>query len=393
MALPNVKIILGNGNLKQVAATDDGISGLIMTGTAVAGKLELNKAYMLGSMRDLQSLGVTAENNPLAYKDVAAFYAQAGEGSELYILVVSEATTLTQMCSIGEDSPLRKLINASSGRIRLVGLNKNPGASYIPVLTQAMDEDAVSAGLLAQQVAEEYFSMVRPFRVLLPAIAWTGETEDLFAPRECSYNRVGYILASDGQYGTGKYYSAAIGQVLGRAASISVHRSLGRVRDGVVAASGWLTNGKTPEENFSKLSLLHDAGFIFYRTLVGKNGYYLNGDAMAAPLSDDYNSLNLGRVIDKATVIAYTTYIDDLLDNVEVDDEGKLPVPVCKDFEGTIRNAVLSLMAGEISSFEAYVSPDQNILSTSSLAVSCKIVPLGVLREINVNLSFSNPTV
>lgn len=47
MALPNVNITLGNGNIGTMTLSDDGIAGLILTGTAVASKLDLNKVYAL----------------------------------------------------------------------------------------------------------------------------------------------------------------------------------------------------------------------------------------------------------------------------------------------------------------------------------------------------------
>ena len=63
MGLPKVNIKLGNGNLGQSSATDDGVAGLILTGKAVEGQLELNKSYQLSSTRDLATLGITEENN------------------------------------------------------------------------------------------------------------------------------------------------------------------------------------------------------------------------------------------------------------------------------------------------------------------------------------------
>ena len=73
MSLPNVNIVLGNGNMGAVTLSDDGISGLILTGTAVAGKLELNRAYVLGSTLDLVKLGIDEKNNPFLYKELMAY--------------------------------------------------------------------------------------------------------------------------------------------------------------------------------------------------------------------------------------------------------------------------------------------------------------------------------
>ena len=122
MSLPNVNITLGNGNIGAVTLSDDGIAGLILTGTAVSSTLELNKVYVIASTADLKKLGLTAENNPLAYKEVLGFYESAGDGAELHLLVVDAAKTLTEICSMEAGSPLKTLIDSAAGRIRLVGI-------------------------------------------------------------------------------------------------------------------------------------------------------------------------------------------------------------------------------------------------------------------------------
>ena len=146
MALPNVIINLQNGGLGRVALGDDGVAGLILTGKAVADKLELNTVYQISSPRDLTKYGITVENNPLAYKELTAFYTEAGGGAELYLLLVSEATTLTQMCSSEDGSALTKLITYGRGRIRLVGVNRLLPAEYeVNTSTTGIDNDAVTA--------------------------------------------------------------------------------------------------------------------------------------------------------------------------------------------------------------------------------------------------------
>lgn len=392
MNLPNVNIVIGNGNMGNISLSDDDIAGLILTGAAVANKLELNKVYVLGSTLELAKLGITEETNPLAHKEITAFYRTAGEGAELHLLMVDEATTLTQMCSEDAASPLRKLINSAAGRIRLVGINRNTPADYEMTAEKGLDADVITAIASAHAVTEDFLTSIAPFRVLLPALGWDGEANNLYKPREGSYNRVSVVMASDGKFGASQLYSAAIGQVLGRAAKIGVHQNLGRVRDGAIAAKGYLTDGRTPEEHFSLMNLLEDAGYIFYRTFAGKNGYYLNGDATATDVTDDYCFLSSGRVIDKAMVVTYRTYIDDILDNIRVDpDKGTIPVSICKSFEASIIRAVNTSMGDEMSSFTAYIDPNQNILANGQMTITCKIVPLATLREITVNLSLNNP--
>lgn len=387
MPLPTVNIILGTGGLGQVAGTSDSVAGLLLTGKAVTGKLELNRHYQLSSTRDLKTLGIDPATNPLADKEIKAFYAEAGEGAELHLLIASEATTLTALCDPADGSPLCKLTDAAGGRLRLVGVNKLPPAEYEAETTQGIDADAITASAKAQQAAESYATQIRPFRLLLPAPAWTGTTESLYKPAESSYNRVGFVLASDDTAS----HTAAVGLVLGRAARMEVQQNIGRVKSGAIAANGYFTSGDDYLSKSGLAETLHDAGYIFFMNYPTKNGCYLNGDGMAAPAADDYSTLSLGRVIDKAVVITYSTYISEILDNIRVDDKGALPAGICKNFEGMIENAVNATMGNQISRFTAYVNPAQNILSSGKLTIDCKLVPLGILREIQVNLAFENP--
>lgn len=388
MGLPNVTINLQNGGLGRVAQTDDGVAGLVLTGVAVEGKLELNHVYQLSSPRDLTTLGVTAENNPLIYKELTAFYTEAGDGAELYLLVVAAATTLTQICSVEDAAPLKKLITYAKGRIRIVGINRQIPAEYsVDTTTSGIDKDAVTAVAAAQAVGDSFAEKVMPFRCLIPALGWDGKTDKLFKPREASYNRVGLVMACDDQVNK----TAAIGQFLGRAAKNPVNYSLGRVKSGAIAVQGWLTNGKTPDECEAMLNLLDEAGYMIYRTFPKKAGYYPNGDSMAAPLSDDYSNLNYGRIADKAMGLIYQTYVDEICDDIEVDESGGIPAPMCAYYESRIDNAVAVAMDGEISAFKSYVDPKHNILSSSLMAIGCKITPRGITRNIIVNLGFENP--
>ncbi len=390
MARPNVNITLGNGNLGRSAATDDGVAALLLTGAAVSGKLELNKHYQLSGMADLVALGATADNNSLVYKEVTAFYEQTGDGAELHLLVVAEATTLTQMCDSAADSPLRKLIDASGGRVRLVGVNKIPPTEYEADTTQGIDKDAITAAEKAQAVIESYAAgKVNPFRLLMPAPAFDAEVDSLFKPRESSTNAVCYVLASDDAV----KHTAAIGRVLGRAASLSVHQSIGRVRSGSIGTDMYLTDGQSYIDADGLADSLHDAGYIIPVAYPRKNGAYLNGDPAAAPVTDDYAQLRYGRTVDKARIIVYDTLIDEILDDVDTDSDGDLSAGQRTSYEGMIENAVLTQMNGEITSFAVSIPEGQNILTSETIRVVCRIQPKGVVETFEVTLEFTNPAI
>lgn len=386
MALPNVHIQLGQGNMGRVTPSVDGVVGLVLTGAAVAEKLELNKPYVLSSTRDLVTLGIEAETNPLLDKEIKAFYAVAGEGAELHLIVTAAATTMAQMCAPEATSPLTRLVEAAAGRIKVVGVNKLAPDVYEADTEQGVDKDAIQAMQAAHLSAESFAGRIYPFRVLMAAPAWTGKTDKLFKPAEASCNRVAMVLASDD-----KGRSAAVAQVLGRIASIEPQQSIGYVSLGQLTAQGWFTDGSTMAEKAGLGDLLHDAGYIFYRSFPTRNGCYLNGAPMCAPVTNDYATLELGRIIDKATVIVYSTYIGEIQGNIRVAEDGTIDPGVCKSYEAMIENAVANSLQGQISGFQSYIDPVQNILSTGNLAISCQITPLGVSSHINVELSLSNP--
>lgn len=384
--LPNVHINLGNGNLGRTTVLSDGIAGMILTGKEVSEKLVLNKHYQLSSVRDLTTLGVTSEENPLIDKEVKAFYTQNGEGAELHLLVVAEATTLTAMCAA--DGPLAKLMDAAGDRIRLLGINRIPPAEYEATITQGIDQDAIDAGAAAQSLLDSYAeSQVRPARLFVPACGWDGTTEELFKPVEGSQNRVIYVMASDDV--TNK--TAAIGQVLGRAASMEVHQSLGRVRSGSIATDGWMTDGRNYKEVSGLWEILHDAGYVFYRGFPTRNGCYLNGCHMAAPDTDDYSKLNYGRVTDKAYLIIYNTLLDQLDENVLIESDGTLPEGFRRSLIGDIENAINEQMGSQISDFEVDIPSDQNILSSETITINGSLTPQGVTSTINFNFALKNP--
>lgn len=388
MGLPDVNIITSNGNLRRTSTvTSDGVAGMVLTGVAVAGKLELNKHYQLSSTADLTTYGITAENNPLAYKEITAFYQKTGDGAELHLLMVAEATTLTQMCAAEDGSPLRKLLDGAQGRIRLVGVNRLPPAEYKAETTQGIDEDAITAAAAAQSVCLTYQKKMRSFRLLMPAPAYDDTSDALYKPREGSYNAVPFVLASDDP----ATKTAAIGQILGRAASVSPQVSIARVRDGAIATDGYLTNGKSIADMEGKLAALHDAGYIIYRSFPTRNGVYLNDDPTAAPVSDDFSNLNTGRIIDKARMIVYEAYLSEVMDNVEADENGFLTAEAALAYQGVFENAIADNMDGQISGFSAYVEPKQNILGTSKLKAKGRIRLLGTLRDIEFDLGLENP--
>lgn len=388
MGLPKVTINLLNGQLGAVESYNDGIAGLVLSGTAINDKIGLNDPKVLTNIKDLDALGITEANNPLAYKEIKAFFSKAGIGAELWVTLFSKDTNLVDLCDkTKNDNVIKNLLDAAGGRIRLLGINRLPDISYTPITTNGIDQDVINAIINLQDLAKEYADNYKPFRALLPGLFWTGTLNNLVNLTQNTANRVSVVLASDDPINK----TAAIGLTLGRLASIPVYRNIGRVKDGAIISEAYFTDGSKANSKEGYWSTLHELGYIFLRSFQGKNGYYFNYDHTCSPMSDDYHQISLGRVIDKAIVLIYTTYIEELLDNVKIDESGKLHPAICSYFENKIENAINTTMSEEISNFSAYINPEQNVLSSGKLLITCNIVPLGTLKEIVVELGFNNP--
>jgi len=114
---------------------------------------------------------------------------------------------------------------------------------------------------------------------------------------------------------------------------------------------------------------------------------------MLTATTDDYSMLSRGRVIDKAHILAYTTFVQEVDDEVPVNTDGTLDAGFCKWLSQQIVNQVNNTMTAnkEISSVSCYIDPSQNILSTNTLNVSLSITPVGYATDIAITLGFENP--
>ncbi|MCW3467636.1 DUF2586 family protein [Chitinophaga nivalis] len=383
MGLPKVAITLGNGNLGRSVATADGVAGLLLTGIATDA-LPLFAPKVIFSLEEAVALGITATTtNVAAYRHIKEFYDLAGNGAELHLMLVNDSFTLTQMADVTNEDGAKKLLDAAQGRVRLLGLTRQ---SPTTDSQDGIDKDSLAAVLKAQQLALAYAAQYKPVRILVEGKSVLTESiatvKDL---RTLNANHVGVVIGSTTNDG-----SAAVGLVLGRAAAIPVQRNLGRVKDGALPVLQAYINTRKAEEITSG-DLLHDKGYIFFRSFAGRSGYFLNDDPMCAPVTDDYSQLSLGRVIDKATIICYQTYLEELNDEISVDENGNLSIPVIKYLQNKIETAVNLGMADEISAFHAFIDAAQNVISTGKLTVKASIVPMGYTKKIDVLLGFTNP--
>jgi len=404
----DVKIVIGNGNLGRASQVLDGVSALIGTGVSVADKFALGDVLALRALSDAENLGITeaydTANKSLLWHHIRGFYDNAGEGAELYVMPVANTVTMTQMLDkTGTHAPA--LLDSLKGRIRMLAISRTPASTYDPTYSGQFDPDVWTAAAKAQELYASEFLLHRPIQIFIEGRTFNGTAASATDLRNASTglnaNRVSIVIGTDyeviGVFTEATDY-ASVTIPMGRAAAIPVQRNIGRVKDGglVIRGEAGLSDGQPiTTKTSAELSTLDELGYIFFIERDGKAGYYMNNDHCACPISDDFAYIHRGRPIDKASRIVRQTYLEELLDDVEVDaGTGKLSPAVVKHFQRAGEKAIqVNMLAnGEISGVSVFVDADQNILSTDELSVVMRIVPKGMINAIEVLLSYSNPS-
>lgn len=392
--LPRVKLTFETGLIGAQNPMEDGVAGMICNGSAVTGKLALATAYLVTQLGDLAEIGITdgaSDDNKHIYKAVKEFYAEAPEGSKLYLYVVATTNTMEDM--LDKDGTIGKaFVNATNGAVRVLAIVRKADSEYTPTIADGLDSDVLAAASKAQALAEwACDNKYAPFFTIIPGLSYSGTPSALFDLTQQSYNRVG-ILIGDTVANSG---DACVGLLLGRIASIPVQRSIARVKTGAIEGTALYIKDKVAEEG--NPDMINDAGYICPRTFVGKAGYFWSDDKLATSASDDYTLIPRRRTIDKAFRIAYNTLVEELSEEIALTNEGKIPAPVCKSLEALVESAIVTSMGENLGAdpddttdkgVQCYIDPQQKVVATSKVNVKLRVKPFGYLKYIDVFLGF-----
>lgn len=379
----DVNITLANGRLGGTLQTNDGVCGMILTG-APEGDYAVGTPILIKSMADLAAAGITNTGNAFAYRQVKEFYDEAGKGASLYLMLLADTVPLAVMADA-------TILIYAQGKIKILGIMCNDAAVYDEedfLATTGINDDVHELLTGIKGVADEYFAAQKPFRAIIGGTSFSGTPGDLTdLTTGTTNNRVGVVI---GDTKTGR--GACLGMLLGAMAKLPVMRKVSRVRNGQLTNSeAWLSAYQleaVPDDGAE----IAARGYITWKTYPNVAGYYFSGDDTASATTDDYHSLARGRVIDKVHILAYTTFVQEVDDEVFVV-EGKLEAGYCKTLSQKIENQINSTMTAnkEISSVTCIIDPAQDIISTNTLNVQLSIVPVGYSTIIDIELGFDNP--
>ena len=254
--------------------------------------------------------------------------------------------------------------------------------------------------------------------VKLEAVADSLDTENapfstLYAPLASNYKnlpnnlatnnpRVSVVIAQAGS-GTGaelykskdnktKATVSAIGVALGTLSKAAVHQCIAWVKNfpsGIsMPALGDGTLVRTIDKG--ELEKLDTNRYLFLNNVVGVAGSYWNDSHTMDSPTSDYAAIESVRTMDKAVRGIRTYLTPELGGNVYIDpDTGKLQSYTVSHLE-TTANIPLEEMekAGELSGYKAEIDAEQDVLSTGTIEVTIKNVPVGVVRKFKVKIGF-----
>lgn len=385
MSLPGVSIQIKDGGLGRTTATDDGVAGLVTTGSAATG-LALNVPKVIYSLSEAVALGITLATHPHSYGQISDFYAETGDGAELWIMLVAEVTTHAAVYT-ALTGPMAVLLNAAGGRVTIAGHSMGRAGGYTPSMTGLVDYDLPAVAALAQTLASAQAAKFAYVRIALDGSYLLNPLTGVTSIKGLGANLAVFAGATE----TGKRTSS-MGRFLGRLAGKPLHYSVARVKSGIFAPNGFLTSGLALSAySDGQLASLHDAGYIVLRGFTGRTGAYVSDDVTLASADSDYSSLSRGRVMDKACRLAYDAYVGELNDVVQIDPlTGKLSPTFVSYMEDVMNRRLKQRMIaeGNCSAAKTYVNPDQDVLATDSVAVEVSVLPHGTLKWINVSLGF-----
>lgn len=176
--------------------------------------------------------------------------------------------------------------------------------------------------------------------------------------------------------------------VLARAAAVPPSEDLARVASGSLLAVSALSRNEAITPG------LDDFNLATARTHIGLNGFYLTNGCLFTDPTSDYQFVQHRRVMDIACTLTRVGMLRFLNDSVRVKtSDGTIHELDARSIESYVEGIVRAgtTQLGYCSDVSIAVIRTDNILSTSTLRVTIRLIPLGYLKQIEVTIGFLNP--
>ena len=382
----SLTIVRQNGNVPKSQNGQDHVSGFVayLLEADIPAAFKAEPVQAVSTIDKAEELGITADATAwsvkmLHYQLEEVF--RINPSITLYVGLFSKPESMTFQ-------ELKKVQNYAEGAIRQMAIWNGDTA---PTADNIVKLEAVADSLDTENapLSTLYAPLVSNYKNL-PSNPATNNP------------RVSVVIAQAGS-GTGaelykskdnktKATVSAIGVALGTLSKAAVHQCIAWVKNfpsGIsMPALGDGTLVRTIDKG--ELEKLDTNRYLFLNNVVGVAGSYWNDSHTMDSPTSDYAAIESVRTMDKAVRGIRTYLTPELGGNVYIDpDTGKLQSYTVSHLE-TTANIPLEEMekAGELSGYKAEIDAEQDVLSTGTIEVTIKNVPVGVVRKFKVKIGF-----
>lgn len=382
----SLTIVRQNGNVPKSQDGQDHVSGFVayLLEADIPAAFKAEPVQAVSTIDKAEELGITADATAwsvkmLHYQLEEVF--RINPSITLYVGLFSKPESMTF-------KELKTVQNYAEGAIRQMAIWNGDTA---PTADNIVKLEAVADSLDTENapLSTLYAPLVSNYKNLPSNIATSNP-------------RVSVVIAQAGS-GTGaelykskdnktKATVSAIGVALGTLSKAAVHQCIAWVKNfpsGIsMPALGDGTLVRTIDKG--ELEKLDTNRYLFLNNVVGVAGSYWNDSHTMDSPTSDYAAIESVRTMDKAVRGIRTYLTPELGGNVYIDpNTGKLQSYTVSHLE-TTANIPLEEMEkrGELSGYKAEIDAEQDVLSTNTIEVAIKNVPVGVVRKFKVKIGF-----
>lgn len=391
--MQNLTITRTNGNLVRSLAGEDHISGLVfysatlpVADEGVKGFTDTERIHAISTIETAEKLGITADAESWETKVLhytLASILNINPGVSLYVGIFKPAAGANAF------SEIKQLQNFAGGRLRQIGV-WNGAVELSETIVNSL-----------QSVATTLEAQNKPLSILYaPKVTDVTQLESY---AKAGRKNVSVVIAQDGEGVAAALYSDAanaakasvstLGDLLGAVSKAKVHQSIAWVEQFPtnIAVAAFGDGTKYRDLDTATIEELDAYRFIFCRTYEGFAGTFFNDNHTLDLPTSDYAYISDVRTMDKA-VRGIRTYLLPKLGRPMMVDKatGKLERTTVEHLITTGNKALEEMERdGELSGYRFYIDPDQNILSTSRVRGVIKNVPVGVMRNLDLEIGYA----
>lgn len=225
MSKPSLSISVSNNSLTKDIQNIDGVAAMIGTGMTAENQ---SKIFVIYNLQEAVQAGITQIAEPYAYKHIKEFYTELGGNQQLFILLLPNTVTMAQMLDYANTNYANKLVQATGGKISLLGVFRQPAPNYTAG-SAYFDADVAAAVTASKTFVQNQNTKMKFLRVLIEGRISNESSTTIYTPSTASNGYAGVVVG-----GTANDKSASIGLALGRKIKYAAHIKMGKVANGAL---------------------------------------------------------------------------------------------------------------------------------------------------------------